>query len=55
MGNPEGKSPLGRPILKQEGNFKMDLMTIGWGGIDWIYLAHDRDQWRALLNTIMKF
>jgi hypothetical protein len=31
----------------------MDLTGIGWGGMDWINLAQDRDQWRALVNTVM--
>jgi hypothetical protein len=34
-------------------NIKMDLREIPWGGVDWIDLAQDRDQWRALLNTVM--
>jgi hypothetical protein len=34
-------------------NIKMDLREIGWGGIDWIDLARDRDQWRALVNMVM--
>jgi hypothetical protein len=34
-------------------NIKMDLREIGWNGIDWIDLAQDRDQWRALMNTVM--
>jgi hypothetical protein len=34
-------------------NVKMDLREIGWGGVDWIDMAHDRDQWRALVNTAM--
>jgi hypothetical protein len=33
----------------------MDLRDIGWGGMDWIDLAHDREQWRALVNTAMDF
>jgi hypothetical protein len=33
----------------------MDLGEIGWGGMVWIYLAQDRDQWRALVNAIMNF
>jgi hypothetical protein len=33
----------------------MDRREIGWGGIDWIDLAQDRDQWRALVNTVMNF
>jgi hypothetical protein len=32
---------------------KMDLREIGWGGMDWIDLAQDRDRWRALVNTVM--
>jgi hypothetical protein len=31
----------------------MDLREIGWDGVDWIYLAQDRDQWRALVTTVM--
>jgi hypothetical protein len=31
----------------------MDPREIGWGGIDWIVLAQDRDQWRALVNAVM--
>jgi hypothetical protein len=31
----------------------MDLRKIGWGGMDWIDLAQDRDQWRVLVNTVM--
>jgi hypothetical protein len=34
-------------------NIKMDLREIGWDGMDWIDLAQDRDQWRALVNTVM--
>jgi hypothetical protein len=31
----------------------MDFKEIEWGGMDWIDLAQDRDQWRALMNTVM--
>jgi hypothetical protein len=34
-------------------NIKMDLRDIGWGGMDLIVLAEDRDQWKALVNTVM--
>jgi hypothetical protein len=34
-------------------NAKMDLREIGWGGMDWIDMAQDRDQWRALVNMAM--
>jgi hypothetical protein len=33
----------------------MDSRKIGWGGMNWIDLAQDRDQWRALVNTKMNF
>jgi hypothetical protein len=50
---PEGKRPLGRPRRRWVDNIKRDLREIGWGGMDWIDLAQDRDQWRAVVNTIM--
>jgi hypothetical protein len=53
VGKPEGKRPLGRPRRKCVNNIKMDLRKIGWGGTDWIDLTQDRDQWRALVNTII--
>jgi hypothetical protein len=55
VGKPEGKRPLGRPRHRWVVNTrnKMDLREIGWDGIDWIDLAQDRDQWRALVNTVM--
>jgi hypothetical protein len=34
-------------------NIRMDLGEIGWDGMDWIELAHDRDHWRALVNAVM--
>jgi hypothetical protein len=53
VGKPEGKIPLGRPRRMQEDNIKMYLREAGWGGMAWIYLAQDRDQWRALVNMVM--
>jgi hypothetical protein len=50
---PEGKSPLGRPRRRWEDNIRMDLRETRWSGMDWIDLAQDRDQWRALVNTVM--
>jgi hypothetical protein len=50
VGKPEGKRPLGRPRRMWEDNIKMDLREIGWGGMEWIDLAQDRDQWRALVK-----
>jgi hypothetical protein len=34
-------------------NIKMDLREIGWGGMDWVHLAEVRDQWEALVSTVM--
>jgi hypothetical protein len=53
VGTPEGKRPLGRPKCMWVDNIKMDLRKIGWDGMDWIDLAQDRDQWRALVNTVI--
>jgi hypothetical protein len=53
MGKPGGKRPLGRPRCSWVDNVKIDLRRIGWGGIDWIDLVQDRDQWRATVNTVM--
>jgi hypothetical protein len=53
VGKQEEKRPLGRPRCRWEDNIKMDLKEIGWGGMDWIDLAQDRDQWKALVNTVM--
>jgi hypothetical protein len=54
VGKPKGKRPLGRPRPRWEDSIKMDLRQIGWGGVDGIDLDQDRDQWRALVNTVMK-
>jgi hypothetical protein len=52
-GKLEGERPLGRPRRRWEDNIKTDLRGIGWGGMDWIDLAQDRDEWRALVNRVM--
>jgi hypothetical protein len=53
MGNPEGKRPLGSSRRRWVDYIKMDLREIGWDGVDWIDLAQNWDQWRALVNTVM--
>jgi hypothetical protein len=53
VGNPEGKRPLGRPRRRWMDNIKRDLREIGWNSMDWFDLAQDKDQWRALVNTVM--
>ena len=50
---PEGKRLLGRPWRRWEDNIKMDILTVGCGGKDWIKLAHDRDSWQAFVNAVM--
>jgi hypothetical protein len=53
VGKPEGKRPLRRARRRWADNIKMDLLEIGWGVVDWIGLAQDRDKWRALVNAVM--
>jgi hypothetical protein len=45
--------PLGRPRYRLVDNIRMDLGDVGWGDVDWISLAQDRDKWRALVNVMM--
>jgi hypothetical protein len=52
-GKPGGKRPLGRPRRRWIDNITMELLEIGWGGVDWIGLAEDRYRWRALVNSVM--
>jgi hypothetical protein len=53
VGDPEGKRSLGRPRRRWVDNIKMALREIGWDGINWINLAQNRGQWRALVNAVM--
>jgi hypothetical protein len=53
FGGPEGRRPLRRPRCRWENNTKMDLRGIGFGDVDWIHWAQDRDRWRALVNMVM--
>jgi hypothetical protein len=53
VGKPEGKRQLGRPRRRWEDNIIMDLQGVGWGYMDWIELAGDRNRWRALVNAVM--
>jgi hypothetical protein len=48
-----GKRPLGRQRGRWADNIKIDLLEIGWGGVDCIGLAQDRDKWSALVNAVM--
>jgi hypothetical protein len=53
VGIPEEKRPLGRPRRRWVDNIKKVLTEIEWEGMDWIDLAQNRDQWRALVNMGM--
>jgi hypothetical protein len=53
VGKPEGKRPLGRLRRKWVDNIAIDFRDIGWDGIAWIDLGQNRDQWSALVNTVM--
>jgi len=50
---PEGEGPRGRHRHRWEDNIKMDLQEVGYGAMDWIELAQDRDRWWALMNVVM--
>jgi hypothetical protein len=53
VGQEEGKRPLGRVRHWWEDYIKMDLREIVWSGMDWIHMAQDKDEWRALVNMVM--
>jgi hypothetical protein len=53
VGKPEGKKPLGRSRRRWEDTIMMYLQEVVCGGVEWIYLAKDRDSWRALVNPVM--
>jgi hypothetical protein len=53
VGKPEGRRPLGRPRSRWKDNIKINLREVGWGGVDLIDLAQDRDRWRAVVNAVM--
>jgi hypothetical protein len=55
VGKPEGNRPLGRRRRRWEDGIKMSFREIRWGWcVEWIHLAQDRDQWRAVVNAAMK-
>jgi hypothetical protein len=53
VGKSEGKRPLERPRSRWEDETRMNLREIGRESVEWIHMAHDRDRWRALVNTVM--
>jgi hypothetical protein len=53
VGKSKGKRALGRPRCRWVDNIRMDLGEMGWGDVDWIVLAQDRNRWRALANPVL--
>jgi len=53
FGKSEGKRPVGRARRKWDDNIKMNLQEVGYGGMDWVDVAQDRDRWRAFVNAVM--
>jgi hypothetical protein len=53
VGKPQGKRPLGRIKCRGVDIVKIYLTETGWDGVDWIDMAQDRDQWRALVNMVL--
>jgi hypothetical protein len=52
VGKSEGRRPLGRPRGMWL-DIRMDLVQVGWGDVDWVGLAQDRDKWTALVNAVI--
>ena len=50
---PTGKSPLGRPRRRWEGNIRMDLKEVGINTRNWVHSTQDMDYWRALVNAAL--
>jgi hypothetical protein len=53
VGKPEGRRPLGRSRRRWLDNIRMAMVEVGWGDLDWIGLAQDRDRWIALVNSVL--
>jgi hypothetical protein len=53
VGKPEGKRPLERERHRYVDNISLDFGEVGWGDVDWIGLAQDRNRWRAVVNSVL--
>jgi hypothetical protein len=53
VGKPEVKRSIGRPRPRWKDNIKKGLRELGWGAMDWIDRAQDRDQWLSVEDTVM--
>jgi hypothetical protein len=53
VGKPERKKTIRKTKTRWVDNITMYLGEVGWGGVDWIGLAQDRNRWRALVNPVL--
>jgi hypothetical protein len=53
LGKRKGRRPLGKLRRRWSDNIRIDLVEVGWGDVDWIGLAQDRDRWRTLVNSVL--
>jgi hypothetical protein len=53
VGKPEGQRPLGRPRRRWVTSGRLDRGEGGWGDVNWIGLAQDRNRWRALVSSVL--
>jgi hypothetical protein len=53
VGKPEGKKLLRRPRRRWVDTIRMDLGEVGWGDVNWICLAQNRNRWRVLVNSVL--
>jgi hypothetical protein len=53
VGKPEGKRPLRGPRRRWVDNIRTDLLKLGYGDVDWVGLARDRNRRRALVNSVL--
>jgi hypothetical protein len=53
VGKPERKRPFGRPKRRWKDNIKIYLRDTRWEGVEWMHLAHNKNQWRAHANRVL--
>jgi hypothetical protein len=53
VGYSKGKRLLGRPTHRREDNIRAGIKEIGWEVVNSMHLAQDRDQWLAVVNTVV--
>jgi hypothetical protein len=53
VGRPERRRPLGTLRRRWLDNVRMDLVEMGFGYVDWIGMAQDRDRWKSLVNSVL--